>query len=100
MAFVKLGSSLQNLLVKILGEDDKDYITLSLNWDNLVGKYLAENSYVYNIDNGVLYIGVANGVIMQELSLNRDSLKEIIRKQYKIRIKNIVFFIKDDVKKN
>src|SRR5690554_8224859 len=100
MAFVKLGNTLQNLLVKILGEDDKDYSTLSLNWNNLVGKYLAEISYVYNIENDVLYIGVANGVIMQALSFNRDSLKETIRKDYRIRIKNMVLCIRDDVKKN
>lgn len=100
MALIKLDNPLQNLLLKILGEENKDYITLTLNWSSIVGKYLAENSYVYNIENNVLFIGVGNSVVMQEFCLMRDRLQEKISQQLQIKFKDIIFFIKDDVKKS
>lgn len=100
MALIKLDNPLQNLLLKILGEENKDYITLTLNWSSIVGKYLAENSYVYNIENNVLFIGVGNSVVMQEFCLMRDRLQKKISQQLQIKFKDIIFFIKDDVKKS
>ena len=99
MAFVKLDNKLHNLLVKILGESNRDYIRLSLCWADIVGSYLAENSYIYNIEKGVLFVGVVNGVVMQELCLLREGLKEKIASQHKIKLTDIVFFIRDDVRK-
>jgi len=100
MALKKLSSPLQNLLVKILGEENKDYISISLNWETIVGKYIAENSYVSNVENSVLFVGVANSVVTQELCLIRDQLKDRVSQKLNIKIKEIVFYIKDDAKKS
>lgn len=100
MAFIKLGNPLQDLLIRIFGEDDKDYVSISMNWNNIVGKYLADYSYVFNIEKNVLYIAVADGVVMQEMCLMRDSIKKRIYRLLKLRLRDIVFFIKDDVNRN
>ncbi len=100
MSFVKVNTPLNNLLIRIFGEDKKDFVCLSMNWGNMVGEYLSDNSYVYGIEKNVLFVGVANGVVMQELSLLRDSLQDKITKQLKIKLRDIVFFIKDDAVKN
>ncbi len=100
MAMIKLDSPLQNLLIKILGEKNRVYIDLSLHWSNIVGKYLADNSYIFNVENNVLFVGVANSVVMQEMCLMRDKLIERIKKQLKLEIKDIVYFIKDDAGKS
>ncbi len=100
MTFVKVNTPLRNLLIRIFGEDNKDYVFLSMNWRKMVGEYLADNSYVYRIEKDVLFVGVANGVVMQELSLLRDSLQKKITKQLKIKLREIIFFVKDDAVKN
>ncbi|MBW6516568.1 MAG: DUF721 domain-containing protein [Candidatus Cloacimonetes bacterium] len=100
MALDKLDTPLQKLLVKILGEENRDYISICFYWETIVGKYIAENSYVSSIEKKTLFVGVANSVIKQELSLISDQLKERIKKKLKIEIKDIVFYIKDDAKKS
>ncbi len=100
MSFVNVSTPLKNLLIKILGEPNKDYVALSLNWSEIVGEYLAENSYVFNIEKNVVFVGVSNSVIMQEFCLLRDCLKKKITRIMKIKVNDIVFFIKDDAKKS
>jgi hypothetical protein len=100
MAFVKLDTPLHNLLLKILGESSKEYIRLSLNWSAIVGEYLACNSYVTSIEDKTLFIGVSNGVVRQELSLLKKELLKKISKELKIKLKDIVLYVKDDAVKN
>jgi len=58
-----------------------------------VGEFFAKHCRVVKIDKNVLFVGVENSVIMQELILIRDQLKDKIDRTLFIHLKEIVFFI-------
>ncbi len=87
--------AMQNLLINTLGEKYRIFITLSLHWRNTVGNYLAKYSQVVKIEKNILFIGVKNNVILQELVLIKDDLKVKINRTLSLNIQEIVFFISD-----
>ena len=87
--------AMQNLLVRMFGDKYRDYVTVALNWRNVVGDYLYKHSKVMKIQQDIIFIGVSNSVVMQELILIREDLKQKINRKLSLDIKDIVFYIAD-----
>lgn len=96
----KAGNAIFNLLYRIAGDKNTSFITLTLNWEKIVGKILANKSSVYRFEKGVLFVAVSNNVWMQELILNKNLIKDEIKKKLGIDVKQIVFTIKNNYDKN
>ncbi len=91
MAFKQIGNRLHKLLFKIAGSENKPLIILALQWKEIVGKILAERSFVYKMENKTVFIGVTNNVWMQELTLNKQMILKRIKERCKLDLKDIIF---------
>jgi hypothetical protein len=98
MPFVRLTDSLPNLLLGIFGNDRKDFITLSLGWRSIVGDYIADRTNVISMKESVIYIGVTNSVILQELVLLKEDITEKIQRRLSLTVNRLYFVMKDDRK--
>lgn len=95
MALAQAKIGLQKLLFKIVGEEKKDFVLINLGWKRIVGKIMADRSFVLSQRENVLFVGVVNNVWMQELILQRDFLiRELNKIPLKIKIEQIIFTIK------
>ncbi len=95
----KVNESLTGLLLKIGGENQKDFIILSLKWREIVGDYIAENSRIQKLEDKVAFISVNNSIFLQEMILLRADIKERIKKKLGVELKDIVFYVLYEKKK-
>ena len=100
MAFSKLGNGLPDFLVRLFGEQHRDFVEISLHWKFITGIYLANYSKVAKFEQGTLFIAVENSVVMQELILIKDILKKKVKDSLDISLKDIVFYITDEKRKS
>ncbi len=100
MGVVRAGSAIDELLYWLAGEENRDFMTLCLQWKKLVGELIADRSFVQRFENGNLHIGVENSVWMQELVLNRVRLLEQLNQLPDIEVKELVFFIRSQKRIN
>ncbi|MDY6915311.1 MAG: DUF721 domain-containing protein [Candidatus Cloacimonadota bacterium] len=89
--FVFAGDALKQLLYSIAGEKYKDLVTISINWEGIVGKLLAERTNIKSLRHNTLFVGVSNNVWLQELVLRKQQIIEDIKLTLNIPLKDIVF---------
>ena len=95
MALTSVKSSIKDLLFQIAGEDKKDFVLINLAWKRIVGKIIADKSFVLSQKEDVLFIGVKNNIWMQELVLQKDFLLQELNKVISNnKIKQIIFTLK------
>ena len=94
MDFKIAGNAISRLVYSIAGEKYKDFVTIGLNWERMVGKYLARYSKVKKFEDGVLFIAVSNNVWMQELFLRKNDVIKKIQKNLDININDIIYYLK------
>lgn len=95
MALTLAKRNIRNLLFQIVGEDKKDFVLINLAWKKIVGKIIADKSYVLSLKENILFIGVKNNIWMQELLLQKEFLMEELNKVVsKVRIEQIIFTLK------
>ena len=67
-------------------------INLELNWENHVGKSIANNTKIISFKKGILTIKTSNPIWRNELSLQKkDMLKKLNNSQLDLNIKEIIF---------
>ncbi len=96
MSFKKAGNIFHSLLFRLAGAKYRDFVRLVLVWEDVVGHLLAEKAKIYKVDGNVVFVKVDNNIWMQELVLLKPEIKKKLERQSGIKIKEIVFFIKNN----
>ena len=94
MTFIQAGNSLQKLVFNIGGPGYENLLVLAFGWKHIVGKLLAERSWVQKLDNNILFVSTTNNVWMQELILRKIKLIQDIESKFKIKLNDIIFFLR------
>ncbi len=94
MGVVRADSAVAKLLYRLAGDENRDFLTLCLQWKKIVGDLVADRSFVDRFENGTLHIGVENSVWMQELVLDRKHLLAQLNALKDVEVKELVFFIR------
>ncbi len=84
----------KNLLYRIAGDKYRVFLDVYKAWQPIVGTLLAEKSYPFRYENGVVYVGVRNSTWMQELILLKHNIIRMYTQTYKIYVTEIVFLVK------
>ncbi len=100
MSFTNSGSKLQNIVYKIAGPENKNFITLAFGWEKIIGEILAERAFIHKIENNVLFVAVSNNTWMQELVLKKQMIISKIKMILNIQVSDIIFFISHDIRAN
>ncbi len=87
-------SAITDLIIRICGEENRDLIQLNMNWKRIVGKIIAEKSYVHKYENDRILVAVQNSVWLNELMLKKTFLINEIKEKLHIEVKDMYFFIK------
>ncbi len=87
------GNIFRKLVYSIAGSEYRDLVTLSFNWDRVLGRLLAEKATIIKLENRVLYVGVSNNVWMQELVLMKRRILSDIRAVCGLNLINVIFTI-------
>jgi len=95
MSLVQAGDKLHDLVYSIAGNEHKDILTLFFNWKKIVGNILSDRASIHKLEHKVLFIAVTNNVWMQELILRKSKIISNIDLILKIKLTDIVFFLKD-----
>ena len=95
MSLVQAGDKLHDLVYSIAGNEHKDILTLFFNWKKIVGNILSDRASIHKLEHNVLFIAVSNNVWMQELILRKSKIIADIDLILKIKLDDIVFFLKD-----
>ncbi|MCF7911768.1 MAG: DUF721 domain-containing protein [Candidatus Cloacimonetes bacterium] len=93
MSFHTTGHFLYDLIIRIAGEEHKDYATILIGWKEIVGKAVAEKAKPVKFENSILKVAVSNNIWMQELILYKHKIRAQYRKNFKIDIQDIIFFV-------
>jgi hypothetical protein len=64
---VPIQQALNNIVSNSINSDNSDLIRLKCDWEELVGKDIANIAQPKNIKNGIIYVEVANSAWMMEL---------------------------------
>jgi predicted nucleic acid-binding Zn ribbon protein len=84
--------ALQSLFRQLGVTRKVQHYTLITSWDSIVGERIARISKARKVDNGVLFVEVANGPWRTELAMRkREILEKIVRKIGKNIVKDIRF---------
>ncbi|MDP8209720.1 MAG: DUF721 domain-containing protein, partial [Candidatus Stygibacter australis] len=75
MAFRATGDFLYDLIIRIAGEDNKDYTTILMGWKKIVGKSVAEKAKPVKYENNVLKVTVSNNIWLQEMILYKHKIR-------------------------
>ena len=63
---------------------------LPLYWREIVGEHVANLTTEFKFARGILYIGIASGVVRQEIFFRRDELMMRLNERAKFRIVNSI----------
>ncbi len=65
------------------------FLKLVQRWENIVGEYVSKHTQPLRIIGDVLFVGVDNSVLMHQLSLETERIKENIKRKtgYELQIK-------------
>jgi predicted nucleic acid-binding Zn ribbon protein len=96
MSLTKAGNIFNELLFRLAGARYKDFVRLILVWENVVGSLLAQKAKIYKVDEKVVFVKVENNIWLQELILLKSEIKQKLKRQSGVKIKEIVFFIKNN----
>lgn len=59
-------------------------------WREVVGEQVASLTREFRLERGILYIGIASGVVRQELFYRRDELLQRLNERAKTRVVNAI----------
>jgi len=94
MAFRATGDFLHELIIRIAGEDNRDYTTILMGWKKIVGKSVADKAKPVKFENDVLKVAVTNNIWLQEMILYKHKIRAKYRNKYGLDIQDIIFFVK------
>lgn len=92
MSIRSLGDILNKAILNIAGEKYRNYTRILLQWKNIVGEKVAENSSPAHFNNGILKVAVKNSIWMQEMILYKYRIISSYKKKG-IQIKDIIFYL-------
>jgi predicted nucleic acid-binding Zn ribbon protein len=90
----KAGDGLYKLVLDIAGFEHRHIVTIALSWKSIVGSLLAERSFVYKLEDNVLFVAVTSSVLMTEMVLNKQMIMEKIEKIAGVKLDNVLFFVR------
>lgn len=91
MPWVNVGSFYRNLVLKIAGEKYRFLVLIALNWQDIVGELLAEQSTPEKYEHHILFVKVRNPIWMQELILIKQQIVERMNKMLDLQVNDIIF---------
>ncbi|MBN2460988.1 MAG: DUF721 domain-containing protein [Candidatus Cloacimonetes bacterium] len=94
MTLYPAGGKFLSLIYKLAGKEKRPLVDLALGWKEIVGRILAERSSVTGLERKVLKVAVENNVWMQELILGKFRIIEAISQRFRIKLTDIVFYIR------
>ena len=82
------------MALRLGGERYASFIRLYLDYKEVVGELLAQKSHPYRYKDEVLFVAVENNSWLQELVLRKQELIARYQAISRIKLKDILFFIR------
>lgn len=90
----QIGKVVRSLMIKRGISDEHAALLTSEQWEKAVGPKLSSHTRPGNIQRGVLYVGVSNNLVLQELHFSKKSILQSIQSALpSFKIKDIRFRI-------